>query len=72
MDILFLLVPLSLALVALVVWALLWAVRSGQFEDLRGPAERILMDDDGPRDPRRGRRPAREHGPGVDRPPPEP
>ncbi len=49
MDILFLLIPLSLALVALVVWALLWAVRSGQFEDLEGPAHRILMDDDTPR-----------------------
>ena len=49
MDILFLLIPLSLVLVALVVWALLWAVRSGQFEDLEGPAHRILMDDDAPR-----------------------
>ena len=25
---------------------LLWAVRSGQFDDLEGPAHRILMDDD--------------------------
>lgn len=48
MDILYLLVPLSLGIVALVVWALLYAVRSGQFEDLEGPAQRILMDDDGP------------------------
>jgi len=49
MDILFLLIPLSLALVALIVWALLWAVRTGQFEDMEGPAHRILMDDDAPR-----------------------
>ena len=49
MDILFLMIPLSIALVALVVWAVLWAVRSGQFEDLEGPAHRILMDDDAPR-----------------------
>jgi len=25
-----------------------WAVRSGQFEDMEGPAQRILMDDDDP------------------------
>ena len=30
-----------------------WAVRSGQFEDLEGPAQRILMDDDDPTIPRR-------------------
>jgi len=28
---------------------LLWAVRSGQFEDLEGPAWRVIMDDDRPR-----------------------
>jgi cbb3-type cytochrome oxidase maturation protein len=31
----------------------LWAVRSGQFEDMEGPAHRILMDDDDPRIPRK-------------------
>ncbi|MGD9788122.1 MAG: cbb3-type cytochrome oxidase assembly protein CcoS [Sulfuricellaceae bacterium] len=30
-----------------------WAVRSGQFEDMEGPAQRILMDDDDPMIPRR-------------------
>ncbi len=30
-----------------------WAIRSGQFEDMEGPAQRILMDDDDPRIPRR-------------------
>jgi cbb3-type cytochrome oxidase maturation protein len=48
MEILFLLLPISLLLVALIVWALLWAVRSGQFEDLEGPAQRLLMDDEEP------------------------
>ena len=33
-------------LLLLMVWALLWAVRSGQFDDLEGPAHRILMDED--------------------------
>lgn len=46
MDIIYLLVPVSLVLVGLIVWALLWAVRSGQFDDLEGPAYKILMDDD--------------------------
>ncbi len=46
MEVLYLLVPLSLLLVALIVWIFLWAIRSGQFDDLEGPAHRILMDDD--------------------------
>lgn len=29
-----------------------WAIKSGQFEDLEGPAQRILMDDDDPRIPK--------------------
>ena len=46
MDILYLLVPLSLLLVPLIVGAVIWAARSGQFDDLEGPAHRILMDED--------------------------
>ncbi len=46
MDILFLLIPLSL-LLALGIGALFWwALSRGQFEDLEGPAHRILQDDD--------------------------
>jgi cbb3-type cytochrome oxidase maturation protein len=45
-EILYLLIPLSLILVGVIVWAFFWAVRSGQFDDLEGPAHRILMDDD--------------------------
>lgn len=29
-----------------------WAIKSGQFDDLEGPAQRILMDDDDPMIPR--------------------
>jgi cbb3-type cytochrome oxidase maturation protein len=47
-EVLYLLIPLSLLLVALIVWIFLWAIRSGQFDDLEGPAHRILMDDDEP------------------------
>ena len=46
MDIIYLLLPLALALVALIIWLFFWAVRSDQFEDMEGPAHRILMDDD--------------------------
>lgn len=47
MDILYLLIPLSLVFVAVIAYVFLWAVKSGQFEDMEGPAHRILMDDDG-------------------------
>jgi cbb3-type cytochrome oxidase maturation protein len=53
-DILFLLIPLGLVLLGVAIWGFLWAVRSGQFDDLEGPAHRILMDDDDPRIPRTG------------------
>jgi cbb3-type cytochrome oxidase maturation protein len=46
MDILLLLIPISLLIVSLIIWSLLWAIRSGQFDDLEGPAHQILMDDD--------------------------
>jgi cbb3-type cytochrome oxidase maturation protein len=48
MDILYLLVPLSVTLVFLIGAAFWWSVRSGQFDDLDGPAHRILSDDDSP------------------------
>ena len=47
MEILYLLIPLSLVLVAVIVVAFLWAIRSGQFDDLEGPAHRVLLDDEG-------------------------
>jgi cbb3-type cytochrome oxidase maturation protein len=45
-DILYLLIPLSVLLMAVIVMAFLWAIRSGQFDDLEGPAHRILLEDD--------------------------
>ncbi len=52
-NILFLLIPISLVIMGIAIWVFLWAIRSGQFEDLEGPAHRILMDDDDPRIPRK-------------------
>jgi len=53
METVYLLVPLAALLVVAIVVGFLWAVRSGQFDDLEGPAHRILMDDDDKLDPTR-------------------
>ena len=45
-TILYLLIPLSLILLGLAVWAFFWAVKHDQFEDLEGPAYSILFDED--------------------------
>ena len=48
MDILYLLIPLSVVLVFLIGALFWWSLKDGQFEDMEGPAYRILMDDDRP------------------------
>lgn len=45
-DILYLLIPLSIVLVLLIGAVFWWSLESGQFDDLEGPAHRILQDDD--------------------------
>jgi cbb3-type cytochrome oxidase maturation protein len=47
MEILMLLIPMSVVLVLLIGAVFWWSVQSGQFDDLEGPAHRILADDDG-------------------------
>ena len=39
---------LSGLFVLLIVVGVFWSIKSGQFDDMEGPAERILMDDDDP------------------------
>jgi len=39
---------LSGLFVLLIVIGVFWSIKSGQFDDMEGPAERILMDDDDP------------------------
>lgn len=46
MDIIYLLLPVALIIVIIIIAVFYWAVKSDQFEDLEGPAHRILMDDD--------------------------
>ena len=43
---LFLLIPVSLVFFAVAVVVFMWAVKSGQYDDLDGEGERILFDDD--------------------------
>ncbi len=46
MDALFILVPIALILGLIGLGLMVWGLRSGQFEDLEGPAHRILYEDD--------------------------
>lgn len=46
MEITYLLIIVSVPLLILIAWAFIWAVRSGQFDDLEKPRHQILMDDD--------------------------
>ncbi|RZA20113.1 MAG: cbb3-type cytochrome oxidase assembly protein CcoS [Lysobacteraceae bacterium] len=45
MIILLLLIPLSLMLLVVAIWAFVWAVKRGQFDDLDTPAIDILRDE---------------------------
>ncbi|NCF09253.1 MAG: cbb3-type cytochrome oxidase assembly protein CcoS [Gammaproteobacteria bacterium] len=56
MEVIYFLIPLMILLGLVMVGILFWAARSGQYDDLEGPANRILMDDDDPLLPDRERR----------------
>ena len=46
METIYLLLPVALIIVIVIIAVFFWAVKSDQFEDLEGPAHRIIMDDD--------------------------
>ncbi|SMC82738.1 cbb3-type cytochrome oxidase assembly protein CcoS [Rhizobium sp. RU36D] len=46
MNMLIFLIPIALLLGALGLFAFLWSLKSGQYEDLEGAAWRALEDDD--------------------------
>jgi len=48
MDVIYGLIPLMIGLGLIGVVIFIWSVRSGQYDDLEGDANRILMDDDDP------------------------
>ena len=51
MESLYLLSPFSLILIALLAYLFHWSIKSGQFDDLDGPTQALLMDEDVPKKP---------------------
>ncbi|KAF1071589.1 MAG: hypothetical protein GAK45_00477 [Pseudomonas citronellolis] len=49
MPALYVMIPVALLIVAIAVWIFFWAVNSGQFDDMEGPAHSILFDDEDPK-----------------------
>ena len=49
MEIIVYLIPIALGLGMLGLAGFIWSVKSGQYDDMQGPAYRILEDDDRPR-----------------------
>jgi cbb3-type cytochrome oxidase maturation protein len=47
MESLYLLIPLSIVIVFVAIWVFFCMSDSGQFDDMVGPALRVLQDDDG-------------------------
>lgn len=45
MEVIYLLVPLSLMFISVAIYMFYLAIKNEQFDDLEGPAHRILMDD---------------------------
>lgn len=46
MNMLYVLIPLAVMLLGIAVWALLWAIRTGQFDDLESHGWSVVLDDD--------------------------
>jgi cbb3-type cytochrome oxidase maturation protein len=65
MTTLLILIPASLGIGLLALIAFMWALRSGQFDDLDGAANRILFDDDdvARKEPEKGDQPGKPSKP---------
>jgi len=46
MSMLYVLIPLAVLLLAVAIWALIWAIRSGQFDELESHGWSVVLDDD--------------------------
>ena len=46
MSMLYVLIPLAVVLLAFAIWALLWAIKNGQFDDLESHGWSVVLDDD--------------------------
>ena len=49
MDVIYALIPGMIFLGLIMVGVLIWAVKSGQYDDLEGDAQRLLMEEGGSR-----------------------
>jgi cbb3-type cytochrome oxidase maturation protein len=67
MSVVYIALPIALLLALAGLIAFIWAVRTGQMDDLETPSLRILGDDDA-----RERPPERGSRPGIDNPSPDP
>jgi cbb3-type cytochrome oxidase maturation protein len=63
MEVIYALIPGMLVIGLVAVAVLFWAARSGQFDDLEGDGQRILMDED--KAPDRRRFPDADEEPGA-------
>ena len=46
MESIYILIPISIILAFMIAYFFWWSGKNGQFDDLEGPAHRIIMDDD--------------------------
>jgi cbb3-type cytochrome oxidase maturation protein len=46
MTMLYVLIPLAVVLLGIAIWALIWAIKSGQFDDLESQGWSVVLDDD--------------------------
>ncbi len=46
MSIIYIMIPLGIIFVGLAIWALVWAIRSGQFDELESHGWSVVLDDD--------------------------
>jgi len=46
-EVIFILLPLAILIAGVMLALFIWAVRSGQYDDLETPAHRILFDEEG-------------------------
>jgi len=51
MEVIYLLIPIAVLFVIVMAVAVVWAISSGQYDDLDRAAEEILLDDDEALDP---------------------
>lgn len=59
MDVIYWLIPLSVAILFIAIAVFFWAVKSGQFQDLDSPAVEILFDKDNPQTDRPDKSPSK-------------